>query len=126
MLNDERGIGDNEIELIRRLLDYAFPGDPLFSIQIDKLEKLISFNDDNTILRIAFSGDYEKHRGKIFRPNLSGYVEASGIDSDGGVVNAMLWITDGEIKDLEFLRPDAEKVQCQPKASDLYGFQKAI
>jgi hypothetical protein len=48
------------------------------------------------------------------------------MDSDGGVVNAMLWITDGEIRELEFLGPDSKPVERQPRACDLLEFQKAI
>ncbi|MPV57347.1 hypothetical protein GD416_13150 [Burkholderia sp. BE24] len=126
MLNDEWAIRDNEIELIRVLLDHAFPGDTLFSAQIEQMERVVSFNGDDTILKIGFGQSYHAIRKQVIRPNLNGFIEASGIDSDGAVVNVMLWITDGEIKELEFLRPDSKPVQRKPRPSDLSGFQSAI
>jgi hypothetical protein len=126
MLNDERPVLDGEIELIKALLDYAFPGDDAFSIQVNQLERVISWNHDDTILKLCFKNAYSKCKNKFFRKNLSGSIEASGIDLDGEAVNVILWITDGEIRDLEFLRPDSKKVQRPPVATDLRDFVKAI
>jgi hypothetical protein len=126
MLNDERPILDSEIELIKALLNYAFPGDDAFSIQVDQLGKVISWNYDDTLLKLCFKSAYSNYQDQFFRKNLSGSIEASGIDLDGEAVNAILWITDGEIRDLEFLRPDSKKVQRPPMATDLRGFVKAI
>ena len=126
MLNDERPILDNEIELIKALLNFAFPGDDAFTIQVDRLEKVISWNHDDTILKLCFKSAHSKYQNQFLRKNLSGSVEASGIDLDGDAVNVILWITDGEIRDLEFLRPDSKKVQRPPKATDLRDFVKAI
>ncbi|MFM0158404.1 DUF6984 family protein [Paraburkholderia sediminicola] len=126
MINDKWAVRDNEIELIRALLNHAFPGDDAFSIQVDQMEMMLSFNHDDTILKIGFGSSYQQFRNQVIRPKLSGSIEASGIDSDGGVVNVILWITDGEIKELEFLRPDSKPVQRQPRAGDLTDFQRAI
>lgn len=126
MTNDERPILDSEIELINALLNFSFPGDVTFSTQVDKLEKVVSWNYDDTLLRLCFRSDYSKCRDQVFRKNLSGFIQASGIDLDGEVVNAILWITDGEIRDLEFLRPDAKEVQRPPMATDLRDYVKAI
>jgi hypothetical protein len=126
MTNDERPISDNEIELIKALLDFSFPADVAFSIQMDHLEKVVSWNYDDTLLKLCFREEYSKYRHQIFRKNLSGLVEASGIDLDGEMVNAILWITDGEIRDLEYLRPGAKEVQRPPMAGDLSSFVKGI
>jgi hypothetical protein len=126
MHNYERPILDSEIELIKALLNYAFPGDDAFSIQVDQLEKVISWNYDDTLLKLCFKSACSNYQNQFFRKNLSGSIEASGIDLDGEVVNAILWITDGEIRDLEFLRPDSKKVQRPPMAADLRDFVKAI
>jgi hypothetical protein len=126
MLNDERPILDSEIELIKALLNYAFPGDDAFSIQVDQLEKVMSWNYDDTLLKLCFKSAHSSYQNQFFRKNLSGSIEASGIDLDGEVVIAILWITDGEIRDLEFLRPDSKKVQRPPMATDLRSFVKAI
>jgi hypothetical protein len=126
MLNDERLILDSEIELIKALLNYAFPGDVAFYTQMDQLEKVVSWNYDDTLLKLCFREEYSKFRNQVYRKNLSGSIEASGIDLDGEMVLAILWITDGEIRDLEFLRPDAKEVQRPPMATDLRDFVKAI
>lgn len=126
MTNDERPILDSEVELIKALLNFSFPGDIAFSTQVDQLEKVVSWNYDDTLLKLCFRDEYSKCRNQIYRKNLSGFIEASGIDLDGGVVLAILWITDGEIRDLEYLRPDAKEVQRPPTATDLRDFVKAI
>jgi hypothetical protein len=126
MHNDERPIRDSEIELIKTLLNYAFPGDDAFSIQANQLEKVISWNYDDTLLKLCFKSAWFNYQNQFFCKNLSGSIEASGIDLDGEVVNAILWITDGEIRDLEFLRPDSKKVQHPPMAKGLRDFVKAI
>ena len=126
MHNDERPILDSEIELIKALLNYAFPEDDAFSIQVDQLEKVISWNCDDTLLNLCLKSACSNYQNQFFRKNLSGFIEASGIDLDGEAVIAILWITDGEIRDLEFLRPDSKKVQRPPMATDLRSFVKAI
>jgi hypothetical protein len=126
MENDERTILDSEIELIKALLNFAFPGDVAFSTQVDNLEKVVSWNHDDTLLKLCFRAEYSECRDQFFQKNLSGLIEASGIDLDGEAVNVILWVTDGEIRDLEFLRPDAKQVQRPPMANDLRDFVKAI
>jgi hypothetical protein len=126
MVDDERPILDSEIELIKALLNFSFPGDVAFSTQVDQLERVVSWNYDDTLLKLCFNVEYSKRPDLFFRKNLSGSVDASGIDLDGEAVVVILWITDGEIRDLEYLRPDAREVQRPPIASDLRDFRKAI
>lgn len=127
MLGDRRPIDNNEIALIVALLNFSFPLDARFEVQISKLSEIISGNDDDTILKIILNDDDgDEWRKLVFQENLSGFIEASGFDVDGGVVNAMLWITHGEIKELEFLRPDAQNVICKPAARTFTNFQKVI